>query len=103
MALEHSGFTALVAKSGLEAVEILSRHSAEISVIILDLSMPGFSGQEILPKLTEIRPDLKVIVSSGYSEVETLRLFQGQRVSGFLQKPYRANQLVQKVKEALEA
>jgi two-component system, cell cycle sensor histidine kinase and response regulator CckA len=65
------------------------------------LSMPGLSGEETLPELRKIRPDLKVVVSSGYSEAETMRLFEGQQVAGFIQKPYTAAELAEKVKLAL--
>jgi DNA-binding NarL/FixJ family response regulator len=59
------------------------------------------SGQEALPELREIRPDVEVVVSSGYSESEAMALFGGQRVSGFVQKPYTAKGIAEKVKECL--
>ena len=59
------------------------------------------SGQEVLPRLREISPQIRVIVSSGYSEVEMMRLFEGQDVAGFIQKPYTAARLAQAVKAAM--
>jgi DNA-binding NtrC family response regulator len=64
--------------------------------------MPGMSGQEALPEIRKLRPDVKVIVSSGYNEAETMRLFSGHTLSGFLQKPYTVARLAEKVKAALE-
>jgi two-component system, cell cycle sensor histidine kinase and response regulator CckA len=100
-ALEHIGCTALAADGGSAAIDILKRHPGRIDVAVLDLSMPGMSGEEVLPELRKLRPEMKVFVSSGYSEAEAMALFRGQRVAGFLQKPYTAGALAEKVKAAL--
>ena len=60
------------------------------------------SGEETLPELRRIRPEAKVLVSSGYTEAETMRLFRGYPVSGFVQKPYTVARLARAVKAALE-
>ena len=60
--------------------------------------MPNMGGEEVLPELRKIRPEVKVVVSSGYSEAETMTLFQGQRVSGFIQKPYTSTGLAERIK-----
>ncbi|HVX66698.1 MAG TPA: ATP-binding protein [Bryobacteraceae bacterium] len=101
-ALGHHGFDVLAAASGVEAIDIFKRHPGEIALVVLDLSMPGLGGEEVLPQLRRIRPSVKVIVSSGYSEPESMALFRGQRVSGFIQKPYTSSRLAQRVKAALE-
>jgi two-component system, cell cycle sensor histidine kinase and response regulator CckA len=80
---------------------VFRRHPGEIELVVLDLSMPRMSGEETLPGLRKIRPECKVVVSSGYSESEAMPFFQGQRVSGFVQKPYTSNKLAEKVKECL--
>jgi signal transduction histidine kinase len=97
-ALELHGYTVLVADSGLEALDVLRRHPGDIALVILDLSMPRMSGEEALPEFRKIRPQVKVVVSSGYSEVEAMTVFKGQRVSGFIQKPYTSRGLAEKVK-----
>ena len=89
-ALERHGYTVLLADSGLAAIDVFRRHPGDIALVVLDLSMPHMSGEEALPELRKIRPEVKVVVSSGYSEAETMALFKGQRVSGFIQKPYTA-------------
>jgi PAS domain S-box-containing protein len=99
--LEKQGFRVLVADSGPAAIEILRSAADTIRVVVLDLSMPGMSGEEALPRLRQIRPELDIIVSSGYSETETLRLFNGARVSGFIQKPYRPQDLAGEIKAVL--
>ncbi|MGA3098825.1 MAG: PAS domain S-box protein, partial [Bryobacteraceae bacterium] len=96
--LERYGYTVLLADSGLEAIDVLRRHPGDIALVILDLSMPKMSGEEALPELRKIRPQVKVVVSSGYSESEAMDLFKGQRVSGFIQKPYTSRGIAEKVK-----
>ena len=82
------------------AIDLLRRHS-DISLVILDPSMPGMSGLETLPELRKVNSDVPVLVSSGYSESETLRLFSGHKIPGFLQKPYTSQRLVEQVQAAL--
>jgi CheY-like chemotaxis protein len=101
MALERHGYTVREAASGPEAAEVLKREKAGIAAVLLDLSMPGMSGQETLSLLRQIQPSLKVIVSSGYSQTETLRQFSGQPISGFIQKPYTSTRLAESVQAAL--
>ena len=101
-ALERRGYRVLSAASGLEAVDVYRRHRGDLAMVLLDLSMPGMSGQETLPELHKIRADVPIVVSSGYSEEEAMRLFHGQRVSGFLQKPYTATRLAELVAGTLK-
>jgi PAS domain S-box-containing protein len=96
-ALRRQGFEVLLAASAAEAIDVLTRHSGEIPLVVLDLSMPGMGGEEVLPELRRIRPEIRVVVSSGYDEARTMELFRGQSVSGFIQKPYTANSLVEKI------
>jgi PAS domain S-box-containing protein len=100
-ALERQGYTVLLSDSGRAAIDLLRRHPGEIGLVILDLSMPNMNGEEALPEIRKLRPGVKVVVSSGYSESETMVLFKGQRVSGFIQKPYTAAALAEKVKVCL--
>src|SRR6185503_10729500 len=60
-ALTLYGYRVLVAESGAAAIDAFKRHPGEISVVILDLSMPGMSGEETLPQLRNVRPEVPVI------------------------------------------
>ena len=94
--IEHFGYTALEAEDGLAAVEIFRKHAAEISIVLLDMTMPGLSGEETFHELCQIRPDVSVVLSSGYNELEATRRFNnGEKLAAFLQKPYTAEQLGQ--------
>jgi CheY-like chemotaxis protein len=99
--LERYGYTVLLAQSGAEAIDIFKRHPADIALVVLDLSMPHMSGEEALPELRKIRPQARVIISSGFSESETMTQFKGHHLSGFLQKPYTSAAIAEKVKLAL--
>ena len=91
-----------VAANGQEAVDIYHKGWAEISLVLLDLTMPVMSGEVTLRKLQNIRPEIKVVLSSGYNELEALQRFASKDLAGFIQKPYTAQQLAQKVKSVLE-
>jgi PAS domain S-box-containing protein len=99
--LERNGYTVLEADSGASAIEIAKQHPGDIAAILLDLSMPGLSGADAMQQMREARPSVKVLVSSGYAEEEAMRLFQGQPVSGFIQKPYTSTALAEKVKSVI--
>ena len=80
----------LTADSGEAGLAMYAQHQADIGLIILDLSMPGLSGQETLRQLHALNPAAIILLSSGFDEQETLRHLDGQTVAGFLQKPYHA-------------
>src|SRR5690606_10366501 len=91
--LEHFGYTAPEAEDGLAAVEVFRKHAAEISIVLLDMTMPGLSGIETFHELHRIDPDVAVVLSSGFNELEATRKFSGEKLAAFLQKPYTAEQL----------
>ncbi len=101
--LKQYSYSVILAANGPEALDIFSQKIREISIILLDLTMPVMSGEETLRRLQGIRSDVKVILTSGYNEVEAIQRFTGKGLAGFIQKPYTASQLAEKIKTALEA
>jgi PAS domain S-box-containing protein len=99
--LERCGYTVEQAADGRDAVEKVAARSAEFAAVVLDLTMPVMSGEEALIRIREIRPDLPVLLSSGFSEAEAVKRFADRGLAGFLQKPYTATALARKVKAAL--
>jgi two-component system, cell cycle sensor histidine kinase and response regulator CckA len=70
--------------------------------VLLDLTMPVMSGEETLRQMKSLKPSVKVLLSSGYNEVEAVRHFTGKGLAGFIQKPYAALNLVKRVRMALD-
>jgi len=99
--LERAGLEVVKACDGVEAVDYFREHSSEIGCVLLDLTMPRLSGEETLKELRGIRSDVKVVLSSGYSEQEVVGRFEDDGIVGFVQKPYLISKLVGKIGEAL--
>ena len=69
-------------------------------LVLLDLMMPLMNGEETYRRLRLIRPDVKVILSSGYNDIEALSRFSGKDLAGFLKKPFTAAELGEVIKQA---
>ncbi|QXM07850.1 response regulator [Geomonas subterranea] len=89
------GYSTMLASDGAEAVELFGKHAAEIGYVIMDLSMPQMDGMTAAERLRGIRPDVRIILSSGYSAIEEARRLSGQRGALFIQKPYDLESLKQ--------
>jgi PAS domain S-box-containing protein len=99
-ALQRYGYTVVSAEDGQSAVDLFREMSERISVVLLDMTMPGLSGEQTLRELQSIRPDVRVVLTSGYHESEAIRRFTGRGLAGFIQKPYTAAQLAERIKAA---
>jgi len=99
--LERAGYLVETADDGSQAVERFSARPGQYDVVLLDLTMPVMNGHEALQRIHAIRPDIPVILSSGFSEVEALSRCGGSGPAGFLQKPYTAAALARKMSQAL--
>ena len=86
--LEKLGFDVLTARDGRQALDTYGGRKGDIRCVILDMSMPGMSGEETFDELRRISPDAKIVLSSGYAETEIVQRFVGKGVSGYIQKPY---------------
>jgi DNA-binding response OmpR family regulator len=74
----------------------------DISLVVLDLSMPGMSGAQTLPELRRHRPEIPVLITSGYTESQAMHIFAGQEIAGFLQKPFSSQLLANRIAATLE-
>ncbi|SPE35115.1 putative PAS/PAC sensor hybrid histidine kinase [Candidatus Sulfopaludibacter sp. SbA6] len=99
--LERCGYKALTAGDGADAVDLYRRQPDVIRLVLLDLTMPVMSGEEALRQLQSINPKVRVLLTSGYNEGEAVQRFAGKGLAGFIQKPYTAAALAEKVKEVL--
>lgn len=100
---ELAGIPAYAAADGPEGIGLLQQFYQKINIVLLDMRMPAMSGEETYRRLHEIKPDIKVIFSSGYSEdmaTTLLRLSQRSNQIYFLQKPYEIETLIDLVQQA---
>jgi CheY-like chemotaxis protein len=100
-ALQMVGYKVLVANDGLEGLETFRAHSTTITLVVLDWTMPRMNGEDVLRAIRDIRHDTPVILSSGYSEVDTLDRCRELVPAGFIQKPYLATDLIDLVRTTL--
>jgi len=102
MFLGQLGFTVLTARNGFEGLRLFEEHAADLTGVLLDLTMPGLNGKQVLTRMRGISTDVPVILSSGYTEeVVVTGLNEQQPIDGFIQKPYSLDTLLEKVKEIL--
>jgi CheY-like chemotaxis protein len=99
--VERSGFTALTACDGREAVEVFRQNADQVICVLLDLTMPHMDGVEAFHELRKIRSDIRVILSSGYDEQEVARRFAGEGMAGFIEKPYTRAALITVLRRVL--
>lgn len=99
--LERAGYSVLTASDGRQAVRVFRERADEIAAVLLDLTMPGLDGQEAFDEIRRIQPDARIILSSGYKEQDVLERFVGRGLAGFIQKPYRPEKLLTKIRQAL--
>ena len=100
--LQHLGWTVLEAPDGPRALEIFRERGHEIACVLVDLSMPHMDGIEVFRKIRAMRPDVKVLLSSGYAKesgASARSLDEG--VDGFIQKPYSAKHLRSELERVL--
>lgn len=104
MMLRDLGIDEVVtACNGKEAIEIYRRDMDRIALVLLDLTMPKMDGEETFRQLRLMNPEVKVVLSSGYSEQSVQDRFVGKRLFGFLQKPYTPEAMKELVEKALAA
>jgi signal transduction histidine kinase len=100
--LTHHGCHVLTADKGSEALEIINLHKDDLDLVVLDIQMPGMSGDEVYRKLKVLNPAIRVLISSGYEEYTALQnIVLDARRDRFIKKPFSMVELLQKVKEIL--
>ena len=96
------GYKIFAAGSGHDAIDIYKLHKDEIDLVILDMIMPGLNGGETFNQLKSINPQAKVILSTGYSGSEQAQAILERGCSGLIQKPFRIEDISQKIREVLD-
>ncbi|MCJ8502538.1 PAS domain S-box protein [Desulfatitalea alkaliphila] len=100
--LEKLGYKVILAAGGQEAVDLFARHKDTIDLVMLDMIMPGMSGGETFAALQQIDPQVKVLLSSGYSINGQAKSIMDQGCKGFIQKPFGMQELSIKLRGILD-
>ncbi len=95
--LQHEGLKVITANDGEMAVELFRKHADEITFVLLDLTMPVMDGEQTFHALHCIRPDIPVMLSSGFSAKEAVGRLQRFGLAGFVRKPYTRKALLEEV------
>lgn len=100
-ALEVMGYESVTAADGQSGVAAFAARAAEIGVVLLDMTLPGMSGNDVYQAIRTHRPGARVVVMSGYSQSEATQAFGKDQLAGYLQKPYGLEELRAVVERAL--
>ena len=100
--IEIGGYSVIVARSGEEALELYAAHKDDLSLVILDLIMPGMGGKKCLEQLLRIDPNVKVLVASGYSSDGIKHDQKLEAAKGFIGKPYDAKDILGAIRKVLD-
>ncbi|HEU5116611.1 MAG TPA: response regulator, partial [Isosphaeraceae bacterium] len=99
--LDRNGYRILEARNGIEALDIAETHEGTIHLLITDLTMPGMSGRELAERLAALRPDIRILFISGYTEDDDFRRSIDQ-LGAFLEKPFSPEALCNRVRRLLD-
>ncbi|PCI38667.1 MAG: hypothetical protein COB46_10885 [Rhodospirillaceae bacterium] len=91
--LSRLGFEVISTTDGSEALEKFTQHGEDLALVLLDLTMPGLSGEEVYAGMQDLDASIPVIMSSGYTEQDVALRLGDRGLRGFLQKPYTLDQL----------
>lgn len=95
------GYSVLLAAEGQKGIDLYRQHQEEIQLVLVDLTMPNLDGKATVQKLRKTNDDVKVLLMSGYSEEEAMNEFTSLSVTGFISKPFKHDELMDKVSGAL--
>jgi two-component system cell cycle sensor histidine kinase/response regulator CckA len=101
--LQKNGYRILLAANGDQAIGLYKKHGQSIDLVILDMVMPGMSGEEIFLKMKEINPQIRALLSTGFSHDGRVSAILRKGVRGFIQKPYDFNRLLAKLRQILDS
>jgi len=99
--LTSSGYEVVSAADGAEAVAVFQGDPARFAAVLMDLTMPHMDGEEAFRALKGVKPDVRVLIMSGFNEQDTISRFVGRGVAGFLPKPFSAEMLLTRLRDVL--
>jgi DNA-binding response OmpR family regulator len=99
--LRRNGFAVIDAHDGSAALDRIRAEGERIDAMLLDITLPGVSSREVFEEAERLRPDLAVLLTSAYSEESVRKSFAGLAVSHFIRKPFKTDDLVNRLRDAL--
>ena len=99
--LTNAGYQVLTARDGLEGLDLIRAHVDDLSAVLLDLTMPRMSGDEVFREIRTIRSNIPVILISGYNVKDAEKRFPADSLAGFIQKPFKPGELLDKITKAI--
>jgi DNA-binding NtrC family response regulator len=100
--LTSKGYRVLTAENGNDALRVYSEHQTDIALVLSDVGLPKLGGADVFLGMKHINPDVKVILASGYVEPAAKAELLKAGAKGFVQKPYQPNEILKKIRDALE-
>ena len=100
--LEEAGYEVLLAENGQQAIALYEQNPDAIDLVILDMIMPVMGGRETFFKLRELKPDLPILISSGFAKESDLKDLYDAGVSGTLHKPFRQTEMSEVIANILK-
>jgi PAS domain S-box-containing protein len=100
--LVSKGYTILTAGDGVQGVKMYQSHQKEIAVVVSDVGLPLLNGQDVFREIRKINPEAKVILASGFIEPEAKSQMYRAGLKNFIQKPYLQDEVLQKIREAID-
>lgn len=100
--LQKSGFETLEARDGSEAIHVFAERASEITAVTLDLAMPTTNGLEALTMLSAYAPSLPIVIATAYEEPVVGERKQRKRGLGFLQKPFKREELTSELRRVID-
>ncbi len=99
---ESMGFSCITAKNGEEGIELYQELKANIRLVVLDIELPGISGEKVYEMLKEINPDIKILLVSGYGKDYLEAFFFKQKLVHFVSKPFQLSKLSQTIDRLMQ-
>jgi DNA-binding response OmpR family regulator len=99
---ETRGYRVLIARDGLEALDVYEQRGKEIDIILMDIGLPKLNGWEVLQKMKEMNSKVRVILASGYIDSHSKSEILKAGAKYFIQKPYMLKEVLQRVREVID-
>jgi DNA-binding NtrC family response regulator len=100
--LKKHGFNVIEASNGKEALELYNRNATEIACVVTDMGMPVMDGYSLFRELKILKPELPIIISSGFGDAEIIFKIPLEEIAGFVNKPYNPDRLREVLKGVFE-